>query len=249
MTPTSIHDPDAERLQKVLARAGVGSRRSCEELITAGRVTVDGQVIRELGTRVDPTKHRIAVDGEPIQADPATVTMALHKPAGVVSTMKPDAERPTLAEYVAHRRERLFHVGRLDAESEGLILLSNDGELAKRLTHPTYGVPKTYVLQLPTRLPRSAIGRLKDGIELDDGPANVDSVHVLDATPAATLVEVVLHSGRNRVLRRMFAALDIPIDRLVRTGIGPIKLGDLKTGRTRVLSPAEVSSLMSAVGL
>ncbi|MDR1294030.1 MAG: rRNA pseudouridine synthase [Bifidobacteriaceae bacterium] len=244
-----IHNPQGVRVQKVLARAGLGSRRACEDLIAEGRVVVDGVVVRELGTRVDPATQRIEVDGEPLQTDSTTITVALNKPAGVVSTMAKNQDRPTLAEFVAHRPERLFHVGRLDAESEGLILLTNDGELARRLTHPSFEVPKTYVVTVEGRLTRTARTELLDGVVLEDGPAYADSVRILDATPVATALELRLHSGRNRVVRRMLAQVDLPVTRLVRTAVGPIKLGDLKPGRTRVLGRAEVSALMATLGM
>jgi 23S rRNA pseudouridine2605 synthase len=227
----------------------LGSRRACEDLIADGRVAVDGMVVRELGTRVDPATQRIEVDGEPLQTDPTTITLALNKPIGVISTMAEDQDRPTLAEFVAHRPERLFHVGRLDADSEGLILLTNDGELARRLTHPSFEVPKTYVVTVDGRVTRTVRATLLEGVVLEDGPANADSVRILDATPTATALELRLHSGRNRVVRRMLAEVDLPVTRLVRTAVGPIKLGDLKPGRTRVLGRAEVSALMAALGM
>jgi 23S rRNA pseudouridine2605 synthase len=218
-------------------------------MITQGRVSVDGTVVRELGTRVDPTRQHISVDGEPVQTDPDTITVALNKPPGVVSTMTDPDGRPTLADYVASRPERLFHVGRLDIDTEGLILLTNDGELARRLTHPSFEVPKTYIVTVEGRISRTQSTALRQGVELDDGPAKVDSLRIIDATGAATLMELTLHSGRNRVIRRMFDALELPVIRLVRTSVGPIRLGDLKTGCTRVLGRAEVSALMSRLGM
>jgi len=252
MTPNprrDIHTPGGERLQKVLAAAGLGSRRACEELIARGRVSVDGQAVRELGTRVDPARQRVEVDGEPVNVVPDHVTLALNKPAGVLSTMADPEGRATVADYVAGRTERLFHVGRLDVETEGLLLLTNDGALANGLSHPSHEVPKTYVATVEGRVPQGLGKRLRAGIELEDGLAAVDSFRVLDATPAQTLVEIVLHSGRNRIVRRLLEAAGFPVARLVRTRIGPIALGDLKSGRTRVLSPVEVGSLMGAAGL
>jgi 23S rRNA pseudouridine2605 synthase len=235
-------------LQKVLAEAGLASRRGAEGMIQAGRVTVDGVRVRELGTRVDAARRRIEVDGLPITTDPAKVTLALHKPPGVVSTMEDPAGRPTLAEYVARRPERLFHVGRLDIDSEGLIFLTNDGDLANALTHPGAAVPKTYLVTVEGKVPRSLGTRLREGVPLDDGAAAVDGYRLIDAIPGLAQLELVLHSGRNRVVRRMLEALGYPVVRLVRTRIGPIALGDLKPGRTRVLSVTEVGSLRKAAG-
>jgi len=244
-----VHDPEGVRLQKVLASAGLGSRRACEELIAAGRVTVDGQVVTELGVRVDPLTAILHVDGMRVQLDASLITLALNKPVGVVSTMHDPEGRPSLAQYVANREERLFHVGRLDADSEGLILLTNDGELANRLSHPSHGVPKTYLVEVHGRV-REALGtQLKAGIDLEDGTVSVDSFKIVQVASHASLVEVVLHEGRNRVVRRMFDEVGHPVERLVRTRIGPIRLGDLRTGRTRVLSKTEVGSLMTAVGM
>ncbi|WP_440686117.1 pseudouridine synthase [Cellulomonas soli] len=244
-----VHDPDGVRLQKVLAAAGLGSRRSCEELIATGRVTVDGSTVRELGVRVDPLRAVIHVDGLRVQLDSTMVTIALNKPLGVVSTMHDPEGRPSLAQFVADRSERLFHVGRLDAETEGLILLTNDGELANRLSHPSHGVPKTYLAHLDGRVPASLAARLKAGIQLEDGVVAIDRFAVVQTTPQASLVEIVLHEGRNRVVRRIFDEVGYPVTRLVRTQIGPIRLGDLRTGRTRVLGKTEVGSLMTQVGL
>lgn len=247
--PVDVHDPAGVRLQKVLATAGLGSRRACEELIAAGRVTVGGQVVTELGVRVDPQTAVIHLDGMRVQLDSSVVTLALNKPVGVVSTMHDPDGRPSLAQYVANREERLFHVGRLDADSEGLLLLTNDGELANRLAHPSHGVPKTYLVEVEGRV-REALGQqLKRGIELEDGTVQVDSFKVVQVASHASLVEVVLHEGRNRVVRRVFEEVGHPVTRLVRTRIGPIRLGDLRPGRTRVLSKTEVGSLMTAVGM
>lgn len=244
-----VHDPQGVRLQKVLANAGLGSRRACEELISAGRVSVDGTVVRELGVRVDPRRAVIHVDGLRVQLDTSIVTLALNKPAGVVSTMHDPQGRPSLARYVADRPERLFHVGRLDAETEGLLLLTNDGELANRLAHPSHGVAKTYLATVSGRV-RPAVGvRLREGVELEDGPASVDAYRVLDTTADASLVEVVLHEGRNRIVRRMFDAVGHPVTRLVRTQMGPIRLGQLRPGAVREISGTELGTLMAAVGL
>ena len=244
-----VHDPEGVRLQKVLAQAGLGSRRACEELITAGRVSVDDQVVLELGVRVDPQNAVIHVDGLRLQLDQSVLTIALNKPLGVVSTMHDPEGRPSLAEFVQGREERLFHIGRLDADSEGLILLTNDGELANRLSHPSHGVRKTYLATVEGRVSAGLAARLKRGVELEDGVVEVDSFRLVDATPQASMVEIVLHEGRNRVVRRLMEEVGHPVTRLLRTQIGPIKLGDLKVGRTRVLGKAEVGSLMTSVGM
>ena len=246
---TDVHDPDGIRLQKVLAGAGLGSRRACEQLIAAGRVTVDGVEVRALGVRVDPRTAVLHVDGLRLQLDDSVVTLALHKPAGVYSTMADEQGRPDLSQYVADRTERLFHVGRLDAETTGLILLSNDGELANRLTHPSYQVAKTYIAQVSGRVPRGLRRTLLDGVELDDGPVAVDALTILEAGAQASIVELVLHEGRNRIVRRLLEQVGHPVTRLSRTTIGPIRLGTLKPGRTREIAGKELGALMSAVGL
>jgi len=248
-TDIDVHDPEGVRLQKVLAQAGLGSRRACEELIAAGRVTVDEQVVLELGVRVDPRSAVIHVDGLRLQLDKDVITLALNKPLGVVSTMHDPEGRPSLEQFVQNREERLFHVGRLDADSEGLILLTNDGELANRLSHPSHGVSKTYLATVDGRVPAGVGARLKKGVELEDGVVAVDAFRVVDATPQASMVEIVIHEGRNRVVRRLLEEVGHPVTRLLRTQIGPIKLGDLRPGRTRVLGKAEVGSLMTSVGM
>ncbi|HEX2705973.1 MAG TPA: pseudouridine synthase [Candidatus Lustribacter sp.] len=237
------------RLQKLLAAAGVGSRRVCETLITAGRVEVDGQVVTELGVRIDPTRRSVRVDGERVQLDTSRVYLAFNKPRGVVSTMSDDLGRTSIADFVGNRSERLFHVGRLDADTEGLLLLTNDGELAHRLQHPAYGVLKTYLAQVPGPIPRDLGRRLREGVELDDGPVRVDSFRVVDSMPGKALVEVALHEGRNHVVRRLLDAVGHPVQTLVRTDVGPVHLGDLRPGRTRALTASEVGTLYGAAGL
>ena len=184
-----------------------------------------------------------------VQLDTTIITIALNKPKGVVSTMHDPEGRPTIAQFVANREERLFHVGRLDAETEGIILLTNDGELANRLSHPSHGVSKTYLAHLDGRVPPSLGGRLLRGIELEDGPVKLEKFNIVQVTPQASLVEVSLHEGRNRIVRRLFEEVGYPVTALVRTSIGPIRLGDLKPGRTRVLSKTEVGSLMTQAGM
>jgi 23S rRNA pseudouridine2605 synthase len=246
---TDQHVPEGVRLQKVLAGAGLGSRRACEEIIAAGRVTVNGEKVRELGTRVDPRTAVIHVDGLRIQLDDSVVTLALNKPVGVVSTMDDDLGRPSLAQYVADRPERLYHVGRLDAETSGLLLLTNDGELAHRLTHPSYEVLKTYLAAVEGRVQRGLGKQLQAGVELEDGLVRVDSFTVKEVLPDQSLVEVVLHEGRNHIVRRLLAEVGHPVTQLTRTRIGPIALGNLRPGRTRVIGGAELGSLMKAVDM
>ncbi len=245
----SSADTEGIRLQKVLAEAGVGSRRACEQLIEQGRVEVNGAVVRAQGLRVDPEQAEIRVDGLRVVTARDLVHLAFNKPKGVVSTMSDPEGRRALGDYVADRPERLFHVGRLDADSEGLLLLTNDGELAHRLAHPSYEVPKTYLAEVATPLPRDVGRRLREGIELDDGPARVDSFRVVGNAAGRVMVELVLHEGRKHLVRRLLAAAGHPVQRLVRTRIGPINLGDLRPGRTRPLTRAEVGQLSRVVGL
>ena len=237
------------RLQKVLALAGLGSRRACEQLIAQGRVEVDGRRVVEQGMRVDPDRQVIKVDGMRVVTAANRTYLALNKPRGVVSTMSDPKGRPSLAEYVEGRADRLFHVGRLDADTEGLILLTNDGELANRLAHPRYEVPKTYLAELAGPLPRDLGKRLRAGVELDDGIARVDSFRVVSGSGNRLMVELVLHEGRNRIVRRMLEAAGSPVQRLVRTKIGPVALGDLRSGRTRALNRVELGELFAAAGL
>ncbi|MEU0487144.1 pseudouridine synthase, partial [Streptosporangium sp. NPDC006013] len=241
--------PDGVRLQKVLAQAGVASRRACEDMIGDGRVTVDGQVVRRFGARVDPAKQVIHVDGKRLPTMPDLVYFAINKPIGVVSTMSDPDGRPSLADFVADRTERLFHVGRLDTETEGLILLTNDGELANRLTHPSYGVQKKYWAKVPGRIERDLGRRLKKGIELEDGLAKADSFALVQEHGQQALVEIVLHEGRKHIVRRMLEEVGHPVIDLARIEFGPVKLGRLKPGTLRALTLTEVGELYAAVGL
>jgi 23S rRNA pseudouridine2605 synthase len=244
-----LRDPNEEgvRLQKVLAAAGIGSRRACEEMIDQGRVTVDGERVRAQGMRVDPEKAVIHVDGLRIASIPGAAYIAFNKPAGVLSTMDDPEHRPTLGDYVEGRGQRLFHVGRLDAETEGLILMMNDGELAHRLTHPSYGIQKTYLAQVEGSIPRDLGKRLREGVLLEDGLARADKFRMIDSVGKNALVEVVLHEGRKHIVRRMLDEVGFPVKRLVRTQFGPISLGDQRPGKVRNLNQEEIGSLYKAV--
>ncbi|QHY94732.1 Ribosomal large subunit pseudouridine synthase B [Streptomyces sp. S4.7] len=241
-------EQEGERLQKVLARAGMGSRRACEELIEQSRVEVNGEIVVEQGMRVDPQHDEIKVDGLTV-ATQSYLFFALNKPAGVVSTMGDPDGRQNLGDYVTNRETRLFHVGRLDTETEGIILLTNHGELAHRLTHPRYGVKKSYLAAVQGPLPRELGKRLKDGIQLEDGYARADHFRVVENTGKNYLVEVTLHEGRKHIVRRMLSEAGFPVERLVRTSFGPIPLGDQKSGWLRRLTNTEVGMLMKEVGL
>jgi 23S rRNA pseudouridine2605 synthase len=241
--------PGGVRLQKVLAAAGVGSRRHCEELIGEGRVEVDGETVRRFGARVDPEHQVIRVDGKRIPSRQDLVYLAFNKPAGVLTAMSDDRGRPTITDYLGDRAERLFHVGRLDYDTEGLMLLTNDGELAHRLAHPRYGVLKTYLAEIPGPIPKDLGRRLMTGVELEDGVATADRFRVLDRSGKRVLVEITLHEGRKRIVRRMLAEAGHPVQRLVRTDVGPIRLGRLKPGAVRELTTAEIGELYAAVGL
>lgn len=237
------------RLQKVLAAAGIGSRRACEALIDEGRVEVDGKRVREQGMRVDPRTAVIRVDGERVPTAPDTAVYAFNKPRGVVSTMSDEEGRPCVGDWLAGRTDRLFHVGRLDIDTEGLLILTNDGELGNRLSHPSHEVDKTYVATIRGQVPNSALRELRTGVELDDGPARVDSVRIVQKLPDRTMVELVLHEGRNRIVRRMMDAIGYPVSELVRTQIGPIHLGQQRPGVIRQITGKELRGLYTAVGL
>ncbi|MCK0113149.1 rRNA pseudouridine synthase [Ornithinimicrobium sp. F0845] len=244
-----VHTPDGVRLQKLLASAGIGSRRACELLISQGRVEVDGHVVTELGVRVDPVAQTIHVDGTRVVLDDSRVYLAFNKPLGVVSTMSDELGRPSIADYLPPRNERLFHVGRLDADTEGLLLLTNDGELSHRLQHPAYEVPKTYIARVPGPVPRELGKTLRAGVELEDGVVAVDSFKLIDSAPGKAIVELVLHEGKKHVVRRLLAEVGHPVEALSRVQVGPILLGQLRSGRTRALTAEEVGALYRAAGL
>lgn len=233
------------RLQKVMAAAGVASRRVCEDLIVQGRVKVNDRVVKELGTRIDPAVDRVSVNGMPIQLDASRVYLALNKPKGVVSSMADENGRPDLMQFVVGY-DRVFNVGRLDSETTGLIIMTNDGDLAHKLAHPKFGVEKTYVAKISGTATSQLIHKLLSGFELEDGFIKADRAHILDVSEFESLIEITLHSGRNRIVRRMFDFLGYPVIELVRRQFGPIHLGPLKEGRIRELSKVEVSALMKA---
>jgi 23S rRNA pseudouridine2605 synthase len=241
--------PGGVRLQKVLAAAGVGSRRHCEEMIGAGRVEVDGQTVRRFGARVDPEHQIIRVDGKRIPSRQDIVYLAFNKPPKVLTSMSDDRGRKTITDFLGDRAERLFHVGRLDYDTEGLMLLTNDGELAHRLAHPSYEVAKTYLADVPGPIPRDLGRRLATGVELEDGVAVADRFRVLEQAGSHALVEITLHEGRKHIVRRMLAEVGHPVTRLVRTTVGPVKLGGLRPGKTRDLTTKEIGELYAAVGL
>ncbi|WP_197377560.1 pseudouridine synthase [Mycolicibacterium baixiangningiae] len=245
-------EPDGVRLQKVLSQAGIASRRVAERMILDGRVEVDGRIVTELGTRVDPAGSEIRVDGTRVVLDDTLMYLAINKPLGMHSTMSDDRGRPCVGDLVEHRvrgNKGLFHVGRLDVDTEGLMLLTNDGELAHRLMHPSYEVPKTYIATVLGAVPRGLGKKLRAGVELDDGPVRVDDFAVVDALPGRSMVRVTLHEGRKRIVRRLLAAVGFPVQELVRTDIGSVSLGDQRPGSIRVLTRKEIGELYKAVGM
>lgn len=237
------------RLQKVLAASGIASRRACEQLMSDGRVEVDGEVVTRLGARVDPETAVIRVDGKRLPTASKHVYLVVNKPRGVVSTMTDPEGRRTLSELVADRPERLFHVGRLDTDTEGLILLTNDGEFANRVAHPSYGVVKTYVAQVPGPVTAKIGRRLREGVELDDGPAGVDAFRIIEPGGRRAIVEVSLHEGRKHIVRRLLAHVGHPVQRLTRTAIGPVSIGGLRPGQHRELTVDELGALLDETDL
>ncbi len=243
-----MSDDQGVRLQKVLAAAGIASRRAAEQLIDERRVEVNGQVVVEQGRRVDPERDTIRVDGSHIPPPRRHLYLVLNKPLGVVCTMEDPEGRPTLTDLVPHR-ERLFHVGRLDTDTEGLIVLTNHGEFAHRLAHPSYEVSKTYLAEVEGVMENHALKRLEKGVTLDDGPVRPDKIRLVQRGADRTLLEVTLHEGRNRVVRRMMDAVGHPVRRLSRTAIGPIRLGRLKVGQSRELTREELGALLDLIEL
>ncbi len=257
---TSENLPDGVRLQKVLAQAGVASRRASEEMIAQGRVSVDGKVVREMGRRIDPDTAVVHVDGSRIVLSDDMIYLALNKPRGLLSSMSDELGRPSVGDLIVERgimeehftgapRSRLFHVGRLDAETEGLLLLMNDGDLGHRLMHPSYEVQKTYVAEVMGQLPRDLGKRLRAGVELEDGPVVVDSFRLVDSTPGRSMIELKIHEGRKHVVRRLLDEVGFPVQRLVRTAVGDVQLGDQRPGKFRPLNRGEIGSLYRSVGM
>jgi 23S rRNA pseudouridine2605 synthase len=233
------------RLNKIIADAGITSRRGADELIADGRVTVDGLPIRELGAKIDPDNHEVAVDGETIKRSLTKSYLVLHKPKGVLSTMYDPEGRPSLADFIDLRKERLFHVGRLDKDSEGLILLTNDGDLTFRATHPSFGLEKTYIIEFEGRLETGVDKVLLKGVELEDGMGRVLSFKQL----SANWIEVKIHEGRYHIIRRLMEAVGVEVLRLIRTNFGPISLGDTPEGRWRDLNEQELLNIQKALDL
>ncbi len=240
-------DPSGIRLQKVLAAAGIGSRRKCEELIVLGRVSVNGETDLRMGMRVDPGRDVIRLDGERVMPPSEHVYLVTNKPRGVVSSMSDDQGRPDLRTLLSDRSERLFHVGRLDTDTSGLLILTNDGALAHRLAHPSFEVAKTYVALVKGAVADGVGTALKAGIELEDGPAAVDRFQIRDRSKGRSLVELDVHIGRNRIVRRMMEHVGHPVIELTRTAFGPVRLGGLKSGAVRELTNSEVGALFDTV--
>ena len=238
---------DGVRLQKVLASAGVASRRVSEDLITSGRVRVNGKVVTELGRRVHPDTDQVAVDNVAVQLDTTRRYVILNKPVGVVSSMQDESGRPDLREFTDQFEERLFNVGRLDAQTSGLLILTNDGDLAHVLAHPSFGVMKTYIAKVEGRVSAQTIGKLQSGIELEDGHIAADKARILASPPGDgfSMVELTLHSGRNRIVRRMMDAVGHPVVDLVRRQFGPLNLGTLRIGAVRDLTREELGQLLT----
>jgi 23S rRNA pseudouridine2605 synthase len=254
-----VSGPDLERdedglvrLHKLLARSGVASRRRCEELMLAGEVTVDGEVVTRLGTKIDPVTAVVRVSGQRLPPISPHVYLALNKPVGVTSTMSDPHAARTLSDLVADRPERLFHVGRLDTDTSGLLLLTNDGEFAQRMAHPSYEVDKTYVAAVEGVVFPNVVKRLLAGVTLDDGPVTVSSVKLVGGrgtTRDGSIVELVIHEGRNRIVRRLLDEVGHPVRQLTRTAIGPVVLGRLAEGELRELTADELGSLLDAASL
>ncbi len=242
-------DEDGQiRLQKLLAQSGVASRRKCEELMLEGHVEVDGEVVTRLGTKVDPRVAVIRVDGRRLPPVSEHVYLIVNKPRGVVSTMSDPEGRRNLSELVADRPERLFHVGRLDTDTSGLLVMTNDGDFAQRMAHPSFEVDKTYVAEVEGEVNKATLAELKAGVTLEDGPVAVSAVRVLNTgqgnAKGRSIVELVIHEGRNRIVRRLLDAVGHPVRQLTRTAIGPVALTGLGLGKMRALTNDELGALL-----
>jgi 23S rRNA pseudouridine2605 synthase len=252
-----VTEPDDDglvRLQKLLAQSGVASRRKCEELMLAGEVEVDGEVVTRLGTKVDPRTAVIRVSGRRLPPASPHAYLVLNKPRGVVSTMSDPEGRRTLTDVLQERAPeygRLFHVGRLDTDTSGLLLLTNDGDFAHRMAHPSYEVDKTYVAEVEGDLKKPVVEQLLAGVMLDDGPVSVSAARIVTRGPGGrgTIVELVIHEGRNRIVRRLLDHVGHPVRRLTRTAFGPVNLGQLKAGDVRELTNDELGELLDSVRL
>lgn len=236
----------AERLHKVLANSGVASRRACEQLIAAGQVTVDGVVVTEMGTKVDPAKNKIMFGGQRIKP-PRPVTLILNKPKKVITSTKDEAGRRTVMQYVAHIKERVYPVGRLDWESEGLLVMTNDGDLANLLTHPRYGVARTYHVVVKGQLTPAVLEKMQKGVWLSEGKTGPIKILIKQRDRESAVVEVTVHEGMNREVRRVFARFGLKVKHLKRLRVGPLMLGHLGSGAIRILSPQEIESLRQSV--
>jgi 23S rRNA pseudouridine2605 synthase len=243
-----VDDDGRIRLQKLLAQSGIASRRKCEQIMLDGLVEVDGEIVTRLGTKVDPRTAVIRVDGKRLPPISPNVYLVLNKPRGVVSTMSDPEGRPTLQDLVADRPERLFHVGRLDTDTSGLILLTNDGDFAQRMAHPSYEVDKTYVAEVDGAVGKETLQQLRAGVTLEDGPVTVSRVKLVGGgqgnAKGRSIVELVIHEGRNRIVRRLLDQVGHPVRRLTRTRFGPVSLTGLKTGQLRELTMAELGELL-----
>lgn len=237
------------RLQKLLAMSNVASRRKCEELMLAGEVEVDGEIVTRLGTKVDPRTAVIRVSGKRLPPVSDHVYLVLNKPRGVVSTMSDPEGRPTIADLVADRPERLFHVGRLDTDTTGLLLLTNDGDFAHRMAHPSYEVDKTYVAEVEGEVFKRILKQLLEGVQLEDGPVTVSRAKLVATAKDKSIVELVIHEGRNRIVRRLLEQVGHPVKKLSRTQFGPVSLGSLPMGETRELTLDELGELLEAASL
>ena len=238
------------RLNKIIADAGIASRRAADQLILKGRVSVDGQVVLELGNKFDPEISDIKVDGESLNINKSKTYLAFHKPLGVISTMSDPEGRSNLGDYFKDRKDRLYHVGRLDKDSEGLILLTNDGELAHRATHPSYGLEKRYLVEIEGEFNKQLSDQLLQGVRLEDGLARaVKVVHVRAVSKNHHWVEITIHEGRYHIIRRLIESLGLKVLRLIRLEFGPIALGEMKPGRHRVLNSQEMTNLFTALQL
>lgn len=242
---SGFESPEGIRLQKVLSAAGVASRRVIEQYIVEGRIRVNGETVTELGRRVDPETDLIDVDGTAVQLDVSKRYVMLNKPTGVVSSLRDENGRPDLRVFTDDYEERLYNVGRLDAETSGLLVLTNDGDLAHVLAHPSFGVTKVYIAKVEGEVTAQTISKLTKGIDLDDGPIAADKARLLDTSRGSSLVELTLHSGRNRIVRRMLAAVGHPVTELVRRQFGPLHLGTLPVGKTRELTKIELGALLT----